>query len=413
MTINRLQLDNGLRIIHHHDPATVMVAVDILYNVGARDEKPELTGMAHLFEHLMFGGSANIPHFDAEIERAGGMNNAWTNNDFTNFYDVAPAVNLETLFWLESDRMLELAFSPKSLEVQRNVVIEEFKQTCLNQPYGDLSHHLRSLLYKVHPYRYPTIGKEPAHIERVTSDDVKDFFFSHYAPNNAVLAVDGNVSFDTVVNLARKWFGGIPQRPIAPRLYPDEKPIESPRSATVTGRVPQTTVIRAFAMPGYATPGYEECDLITDILASGRASRFYRNLVMEGTLFSEADASIAGSEEPGFLMLTGKLLHNGPDAEREALERLTAEAMKLTAAPPTAHELERAVNRFESNRTFAGMSFLNRAYEMAMAEMHGETSADISRRYSAVTTESIAGTARRIIDPRHSVTLIYRPDSSD
>lgn len=413
MTINKLQLDNGLKIIHHHNPATVMVAVNILYNVGARDEKPELTGMAHLFEHLMFGGSTNIPNFDAEIERAGGMNNAWTNNDFTNFYDVAPAVNLETLFWLESDRMLELAFSQKSLEVQRNVVIEEFKQTCLNQPYGDLSHHLRSLLYKVHPYRYPTIGKEPAHIERVTPDDVKEFFFSHYAPNNAVLAVDGNVSFDTVVNLARKWFGDIPRRQIAPRTYPAEGPIVSPRSTTVSGRVPQTTVIRAFAMPGYAIPGYEECDLITDILASGRASRFYRNLVMEGNLFSEADASIAGSEEPGFLMLTGKLLHNGPEAEREALERLTAEAMKLTTEQPTAHELERAVNRFESNRTFAGMSFLNRAYEMAIAEMHGETSADISHRYNAVTTESITDTARRIIDPRHSVTLIYRPDSSD
>lgn len=411
MKINRLELENGLRILHHHDPTTVMAAVNVLYNVGARDESPELTGMAHLFEHLMFGGSVNIPDFDGEIERAGGMNNAWTSNDFTNFYDIAPAQNLETLFWLESDRMLELAFSPRSLEVQRHVVIEEFKQVCLNQPYGDLAHTLRSLLYKEHPYRYPTIGKEPEHIARVTLDDVKRFFFSHYAPNNAVLAVDGNVSFERVEELARKWFGTIPRREIARRDYPAEAPIASPRYAEMSGRVPQTLVVKAFPMPGYGSKGYIECDLITDILASGRASRFYRNLVTDGTLFSEADASIAGSEEPGYLMLTGRLLGSGPDAEREALERLTAEAMTLCAASPSQRELTRAVNRFESNRTFGSMSFLNRAYEMALAEMHGESDPDaVNERYRAVTPDNIRATAAGVIVPEHSATVIYRPE---
>lgn len=411
MDINRLELDNGLRVLHHYDPTTVMAAVNVLYNVGARDESPELTGMAHLFEHLMFGGSVNISDFDGEIERAGGMNNAWTSNDFTNFYDIAPAQNIETLFWLESDRMLELAFTPKSLEVQRHVVIEEFKQVCLNQPYGDFAHRLRSLLYKTHPYRYPTIGKEPEHIARVTLDDVKRFFFSHYAPNNAVIAVDGNVSFERVAELARKWFGTIPRREIAPREYLREEPIRSPRYGEMTGRVPQTLVVRAFPMPGYGEKGYVECDLITDILASGRASRFYRNLVTDGTLFSEADASIAGSEEPGYLMLTGKLLGNGAEAEREAIDRMTAEAMRLCAEAPDQHELTRAVNRFESNRTFAGMSFLNRAFEMALAEMHGEVSPDaVQEKYRAVTPESIKATAEEVINPDHSVTLVYRPE---
>lgn len=216
---NRFTLSNGLRVIHNYDPTTAMVAVNVLYNVGSRDEDPSMTGLAHLFEHLMFGGSANIPDFDAEIERAGGMNNAWTSNDFTNFYDVAPARNFETLLWLESDRMLRLAFSEKSLEVQRNVVIEEFKQTHLNRPYGDLFHKLRSLVYRTHPYSIPTIGKEPAHIEKVTRDDVRDFFYSHYAPNNAVLAISGNVTPDQVRRGVERWFDSIPRRDIKPRTY--------------------------------------------------------------------------------------------------------------------------------------------------------------------------------------------------
>lgn len=424
---NRFTLSNGLRVIHNYDPTTAMVAVNVLYNVGSRDEDPSMTGLAHLFEHLMFGGSANIPDFDSEIERAGGMNNAWTSNDFTNFYDVAPARNFETLLWLESDRMLRLAFSEKSLEVQRNVVIEEFKQTHLNRPYGDLFHKLRSLVYRTHPYSIPTIGKEPAHIEKVTRDDVRDFFYSHYAPNNAVLAISGNVTPDQVRRGVERWFDSIPRRDIKPRTYQPEPLSDAPRELEVRGHVPQTCVVVAYPMPGYGQPGYIECDLITDILASGRSSRFYRRLLLGGDLFTSADASIIGSEEPGMLMLKGHLEDPSEATARKAVERLMSEASELcyqasrldrlsynlTEARPggvTPYEVERAINRFASDFTFSSLSYLQRAQALAMAEMHGEDINEIVPAYRRVTTAMIATTARRVIDPAHACTLIYRPE---
>ncbi|MDE5665816.1 MAG: insulinase family protein [Duncaniella sp.] len=424
---NRFTLPNGLRVVHNYDPTTAMVAVNVLYNVGSRDEDPSMTGLAHLFEHLMFGGSANIPDFDAEIERAGGMNNAWTSNDFTNFYDVAPARNFETLLWLESDRMLGLAFSEKSLEVQRNVVIEEFKQPHLNRPYGDLFHKLRSLAYRSHPYSVPTIGKEPAHIEKVTRDDVRDFFYSHYAPNNAVLAISGNVTPDQVRRGVERWFDSIPRRDVRPRTYEPEPLPDAPRELEVRGHVPQTCVVVAYPMPGYGQPGYIECDLITDILASGRSSRFYRRLLLGSDLFTSADASIIGSEEPGMLMLKGYLEDPSEATARKAVERLMAEASELcyqasrldrlsynlTEARPggvTPYEVERAINRFASDFTFSSLSYLQRAQALAMAEMHGEDINEIVPAYRRVTTAMIATTARRVIDPAHACTLIYRPE---
>ena len=413
-------LPNGLRAVHNYDPSTAMVAVNILYNVGSRDETPELTGLAHLFEHLMFGGSVNIPDFDAEIERAGGTNNAWTSNDFTNFYDVAPAANFETLLWLESDRMLGLSFSPRSLEVQRSVVIEEFKQTHLNRPYGDVAHRLRSLLYTEHPYRYPTIGKEISHIERVTLDDIKHFFYAHYAPNNAVIAFSGNVTLERAREGLERWFGPIPSRDIAPRLYQPEPAVESPRTLTVTGHVPQPLVVVAYPMAGYGGSGYVEADLLTDILASGRSSRFYRHLLMADPLFTEADASIAGSEEPGFLMLKGRLTDASPEAVSHAIDALNGHARALASAagdgntdfggPVTGRELERALNRFDSNHRFSMLSYLSRAQELAMAEMHGE---DINTRtdtYRAVTQERIIAAADTILNPSRACTLVYLPE---
>lgn len=413
-------LSNGLRAVHNYDPSTAMVAVNILYNVGSRDETPELTGLAHLFEHLMFGGSVNIPDFDAELERAGGTSNAWTNNDFTNFYDVAPAANFETLLWLESDRMLSLSFSPRSLEVQKSVVIEEFKQTHLNRPFGDVAHRLRSLLYTCHPYRYPTIGKEIGHIERVTPDDIKHFFYSHYVPNNAVIAISGNVTPERAREGLERWFGPIPSRDIAPRLYQPEPPVESPRTLTVTGRVPHPLVVVAYPMAGYGEPGYIEADLLTDILASGRSSRFYRHLLMSDPLFAEADASIAGSEEPGFIMLKGSLTDASPEAVSHAVDSLDGYARALASpvgesngdfgGPLTDRELERAFNRFDSNHRFSMLSYLSRAQELAMAEMHGE---DINARvatYRAVTKERIVSTADTILNPSRSCTLVYLPE---
>lgn len=407
---NRATLPNGLRIIHNYDSATAMVALNVLYNVGARDEDPEMTGLAHLFEHLMFGGSANIPDFDSAIENAGGWNNAWTSNDFTNFYDILPAHNAETAFWLESDRMLALAFSDKALEVQRNVVIEEFKQVCLNKPYGDMGHHLRSLIYTTHPYRFPVIGKEFSHIERVTQNDVRNFFYSHYAPNNAVIAISGHISWEETLRLANKWFGNIPRRDITPRLYGAEPEQIAPRTKNIIGNVPQTALTIAFPMPGYDSPLYIPCDIITDLLAAGRSARFYQNLLMKTNLFTEVDASISGSEEPGYLMLSAKLRDNSENTIAQAQEAMINQAISLTDGSLTEYELTRAINRYESNYTFGSINFLAKAQALALSEMHDEDINSIVPRYRSVTVDDIVKTTRLIIDPQRTSTLIYKPN---
>ena len=406
---NSFTLSNGLRVVHNYDGATAMVALNVMYNVGARDESPEMTGMAHLFEHLMFGGSVNVPDFDGAIENAGGMNNAWTSNDYTNFYDIVPAQNVETAFWVESDRMLSLAFSDKALEVQRNVVIEEFKQTCLNRPYGDMSHYLRAMVYKHHPYRYPVIGKEISHIEKVTQDDVKEFFYSHYAPNNAVLSVSGNVSFDETCRLAEKWFGSIPVRNIAPRNYPQEPEQVEARREDVNGNVPQLAMVKAFRMPGYGQPNYIECDIITDLLASGRSSRFYRNLLMTTGAFTEIDASIIGSDEPGFMMLNCKLTDNDDASIDKAESLIMNEVQRLIDGDVSDYELTRTINRFESNFMFSSMGFMAKAQSLANYVMHNEDVNDVVNRYRKVTIDDIARVASEIFVPEKSSTLIYRP----
>lgn len=405
--VNRFTLPNGLRVVHHEDSATAMVALNILYNVGSRDESPEMTGMAHLFEHLMFGGSEHIMHYDKELERAGGTNNAWTNCDYTNFYDIIPGHNVETAFWLESDRMNGLAFSEKALEVQRHVVCEEFKQVCLNQPYGDLSHYLNALAYTTHPYRTPVIGKELSHIERVTNDDVRNFFHAHYAPNNAVLAVTGNISLDRVKELAEKWFSPIPSREIAPRNYQQEPKQTSPRKMTVSGRVPNTAVVIAYHMPGFHSREYTVCDTITDLLSAGYASRFYRNLMLGTDMFNRCDASITGSMEPGLLLLQG-YLRDGVNPQ-DAIHRLNEEALSLVQSPPDFHELERVKNNYEATQTFSQMSYVNLAANLAQCEMNGIDLQDLITMHRSVTVDEIIETTRSIITPDNSSTLIYNP----
>ena len=408
---NTFTLSNGLRVVHNYDGATAMVALNVMYDVGARDESPELTGMAHLFEHLMFGGSVNVPEFDSAIENAGGMNNAWTSNDYTNFYDIVPAQNVETAFWVESDRMLSLAFSDKALEVQRHVVIEEFKQTCLNRPYGDMSHHLRAMIYKQHPYRYPVIGKEISHIEKVTQDDVREFFYSHYAPNNAILSVSGNISLDETRRLAEKWFGPISNREIASRDYPAEPQQTEARSTEVTGNVPQIAVVKAFRMPAYGEPGYIECDIITDLLASGRSSRFYRNLLMKTGLFTEVDASIIGSDEPGFMMFNSKLTENSSAAVDAASKAMLDEAQRLIDGDVTEYELTRTINRFESNFMFSSMGFMAKAQSLANYVMHNEDVNEVVAKYRNVTTDDIARVASEVFDSQKCSTLVYVPQN--
>lgn len=404
-------LDNGLRVVHHLDASTPMMAVNVLYNVGAKDENPEHTGMAHLFEHLMFGGSANIADYDRAIELAGGWNNAWTTNDYTNFYDVLPAANAETAFWAESDRMLALAFSDKALDVQRQVVVEEFKQNFLNRPYGDFGHLLRALIYKVHPYRWPTIGLAPEQILGVTQDDVRNFFYSHYAPNNAVLAVAGNISFDRTRELAQKWFGDIPRRDIAPRTYSPEPEATEPRWLEVTRDVPSTSIALAYPMMPYGHPLYEAADILTDILSTGTSSRFQRELVTKGTLFTEADASILGSDDPGYLLVTGRLADNSGTTLMRAEEALRGQLDRIVDKGVTPDELSRAVNKFESNLVFNNVGFLARAQAIAMSAMHGEDINDTLPRYNRLTPDHISAAAREIIRPEASRTLVYRARS--
>lgn len=405
MTINKHILANGLRLVHSQDDSTQMVALNILYNVGARDEHPEHTGFAHLFEHLMFGGSVNIPDYDAPLQLAGGENNAWTNNDITNYYLTVPRQNVETGFWLESDRMLSLDFNERSLEVQRGVVMEEFKQRCLNQPYGDVGHLLRPLAYKEHPYQWPTIGKELSHIANATLDEVKDFFFRFYAPNNAVLAVTGNISFEEAVALTEKWFGAIPRRDVPIRRLPQEPVQTEERRLTVERNVPLDALFMAFHMCERAHPDYYAFDILSDILSNGRSSRLNQHLVQEKQLFSSIDASISGSIDAGLFHISGKpsagvSLEEAEAAVREELKTLQNEAI-------AAQELEKVKNKFESTQIFGNINYLNVATNLAWFELNGEAE-DMEReveRYRAVTAGQLQTVAQAAFDKANGVVL--------
>lgn len=406
--VNRYTLANGLRIVHNEDDSTQMVALNLLYDVGARDEDPSHTGFAHLFEHLMFGGSLHIPDYDTPVQNAGGENNAWTNNDITNYYITLPHQNVETGFWLESDRMLSLDFNPKSLEVQRQVVIEEFKQRNLNQPYGDASHLLRELAYESHPYRWPTIGKEIAHIAQATLEEVKDFFFRFYAPNNAILAVTGHISFEETIRLAEKWFGPIPARNISPRQLPAEKPQTAVRRKTVERKVPVDAIYMAFHMSNRMHPDYYVYDMITDILSNGRSSRFIQSLVQEQKLFTSIDAYISGSLDEGLLHVTGKPVE-GVSLE-QAEEAIWKELEKMKTVPVSEQELEKVKNRYESEQIFNNINYLNVATNLAFFELTGKAE-DINEevgKYRAVTAEQIQATSARCFVPENCSILYYK-----
>lgn len=406
--VNRYTLANGLRIVHNEDDSTQMVALNLLYDVGARDEDPSHTGFAHLFEHLMFGGSLHIPDYDTPVQNAGGENNAWTNNDITNYYITLPHQNVETGFWLESDRMLSLDFSPKSLEVQRQVVIEEFKQRNLNQPYGDASHLLRELAYESHPYRWPTIGKEIAHIAQATLEEVKDFFYRFYAPNNAILAVTGHISFEETIRLAEKWFGPIPARNISPRQLPAEKPQTAVRRKTVERKVPVDAIYMAFHMSNRMHPNYYVYDMITDILSNGRSSRFIQSLVQEQKLFTSIDAYISGSLDEGLLHVTGKPVE-GVSLE-QAEEAIWKELEKMKTVPVSEQELEKVKNRYESEQIFNNINYLNVATNLAFFELTGKAE-DINEevgKYRAVTAEQIQATSARCFVPENCSILYYK-----
>jgi zinc protease len=404
---NRFTLDNGLRVIVHEDSTTPMAVLNILYDVGARDENPEQTGFAHLFEHLMFGGSINIPHYDEPLQRVGGENNAFTSNDLTNYYITLPSANIETAFWLESDRMLSLAFSKKSLEVQRNVVIEEFKQRYLNQPYGDVWLKLRPMVYKKHPYQWATIGKEIKHIEDAKIEDVKAFFKKHYNPQNAIMVVGGDVKTEEVKKLAEKWFGPIPAGEKYHRSLPQEPEQHEERRDTVTAKVPLNDVYIAFQMSDRFDPSYYAAELMSDIFSRGNSSRLYRKLVKEKQLFSEVHAYMTGSLDKGIFVFEGKPLEHVSIEMAEAAIWEEIERLKTEEVP--ADELTKVKNKTESTMIFSEMSLLDKAMNLAQFELLGD--ADMlnkeTEKYIEVTAGQIKALANKIFRKDNSTTLIY------
>jgi predicted Zn-dependent peptidase len=403
----KFQLDNGLKVLVHQDTSTPMAVVNVLYNVGAKDEDPAKTGFAHLFEQLMFGGSVNIPVYDEPLQRAGGENNAYTTNDLTNYYCQIPAENIETAFWLESDRMLSLAFSKKSLEVQRKVVCEEFKEHYINKPYGDAWHKMRSLAYTKHPYRWMTIGASLAHVEDATMEDVKDFFFQFYRPNNAILVVTGNVQTEQVKQLAEKWFGPIEAGKPYVRNLPKEPVQEKMRSMDVRADVPLDMLMMTWHMGGRFDEGYHATDLITEVLGGGTSARLYEQLIKVKQIFSSIDCYHFGTVDPGLLVIEGKLVKgiSMTVAEKAVLEEIE----KIKNEILDAKEVQKVINKTESVICFEDMSIMNRAHSLAYYELLGD--ADLMNKelgmYQRVTPSMIQQTAQQIFQDNNRNTLYY------
>ena len=405
---DQFTLKNGLRFIVHRDATTPMVAMNVVYDVGARDENPDKTGFAHLFEHLMFGGSVNIPKYDEPLQKAGGENNAFTNSDITNYYLTIPKQNIETAFWLESDRMLSLAFSPKSLEVQRQVVVEEFRQNYLNQPYGDVWLLLKPLAYQTHPYQWNTIGKEIAHIQEATLADVKDFYSRFYNPNNAIAVIAGDVETQQVQQLAEKWFESIPAGPNHTRKLPQEAIQTEARRLEVERQVPQTAIYKAWHMCGRADEAYVASDLISDLLGSGQSSRLHKTLVRKARLFSDVNAFVTGDIDPGLLIVTGKVM---PGVSVETAEMKMNEVINtLLSNPLQADELRKVKNKVISGMVFSELTALNKAMNLAYYALLGNPSLinTLIDKYEACAAADIDRVAKQLLRPENCSTLIYK-----
>jgi zinc protease len=407
IAFKEFELDNGLRVIVHEDPTVQIAVMNILYDVGSRDEHPDKTGFAHLFEHLMFGGSKNIPSYDEPLQRVGGENNAFTNTDITNYYLTVPAANIETAFWLESDRMMSLSFDPKSLEVQRKVVIEEFKQRYLNQPYGDVWLKLRPLAYQVHPYQWATIGKEISHIENATMEDVKEFFFKYYVPDNAILVVAGNVTVEQIRSLSEKWFGPIPGGRRA-RTLPLEPQQTQKRILEVQAKVPANAFYKAWHMPGRFHSDYYAIDLLGDLLGRGSSSRLYQRLVKDEEIFTSISSFVMGSIDPGLLVVSGRvkdgILLNHAE---EKVEKVIAELRENIVAD---EELGKVKTQAESILEFSEVEVINRAMNLAFAKLSGDANLvnDEVRRIEQVSTADIKRISNQIFREENSSVLYYQ-----
>lgn len=399
ITFERFKLHNGLTVLFNKDVTTPLAVVNTLYDIGARDESEEKTGFAHLFEHLMFGGSVNIPYFDAPLQMAGGESNAFTSNDITNYYNTLPAKNLETALWLESDRMLSLAFTEKSLEVQRSVVIEEFKQRYLNQPYGDVWLQLRPLAYRVHPYKWATIGKEIKHIEDAKMEDVKAFFHKYYNPSNAILCIAGNFELDYVKEMVNKWYGDIPEG-IKPARILDAEPEQTEfREKTIERAVPTDAFYYAFNMPERRHEGFYLCDVLSDALGRDKSSRLYVSLKKEQKLASEIGAYITGSMDNGLLVISGKL---NDGVTFEMLDKaLWKELDKIKDHAMEKQELDRLMIKIRTSKEFQEQGLLNRAMNLCLFELLGDANGinEEDTIYQAIQPSHLQETAIRYLHP--------------
>ena len=400
-------LANGLTVVVNRDRASKLAAVNILYKVGARNENPARTGFAHLFEHLMFRGTRAVENFDLPVQMASGDNNAFTNNDYTDFYITLPKDNLETALWLESDRMEGLDITPAKLEAEKKVVIEEFRQRYLNQPYGDQTMLLRALSYKVHPYRWAAIGLTTDHIAGATLADVEAFYRAHYRPSNAILSISADMEEERMLEQAEKWFAPLADHPSAAAAIPQEPVQTQARRQEVERDVPASTVTVAYHMCARTEADFYTADLVSDLLSGGDSGRLYTHLVKERGLLSSVNAYITGDVDPGLFVFTGQLLPGVTPEAAEAAFREEIEALQTTAA--TAYEIEKVKNKFEANTLFGELNVMNKAMNLGFYEMLGDL-ALINRevdRYRAVTGEDIRSFSRRTLRPENSSTLIY------
>lgn len=404
----KFTLPNGLRVVIHEDFSTPFVATNLLYDVGARDESPNRTGLAHLFEHLMFEGTYEVKDFDEPIQKAGGENNAFTNSDTTNFYNVLPARNLETALWLESNRMFDLNLNHESLDLQKKVVIEEFYETCLNQPFGDAWHHLSALAYKVHPYQWPTIGRSPEHISQFTLEEVKAFYNQYYYPGNAILSICGPVKANKAENLVHKWFGSLPASKGNPKNIPSEPKQSSKAIQSEQGKTPVDGIFMAFKMPKRMDAQFYTVDVISDILASGDSSRLYSRLLKEKKLFNSIDAYVTGNIDPGLLVIEGRPA-KGVDLDRAEKEIWNIlEELKVDSLSD--RELEKVKNKISTHLSLSELNSVNKAINLSFYELLGDASI-INQEYdyyNEVTSEQIRTCAIDLLEESFCSVLQYK-----
>lgn len=402
-------LDNGLRLIHHYDSATKMVALNLLYDVGSKDEEADSTGLAHLMEHLMFTGSANAPSYDMPLQAAGGVSNAWTNVDMTNYYETLPAHNIETGLWAESDRLVSLTLSEGSIKNQKDVVMEEFKQRCLNKPYGDMSHLSHELAYKSHPYLWPAIGKELNHIKDVTRDKIVSFYRKFYSVNNLIMCISGNITAGDAIKLVDKWFGDIaPCVSLHSRNLPVEPQQTEHRVVEVTRDVPQDVLYQVYHMPGRNDQAYPVCDLLSDVLANGRSSRFHQNILSKTSALTEVDAAIEGTIDPGLFIIRAKLAEGTTFAQAEEL--IQNEIRNIIVNGVTQYELDKCLNKFHAASLFDNIGYREKATKLCLFELLGDASLanyEVDR-YRKVSTDDLVNVANSLFDTNNCSSVYYK-----